>query len=347
MKPKVLSLLTSKRFEEVGVICPEALNLFFHPVIAEDEIILVCRGMDFLLVPAANCPITVRVLENIPSIRMIQSTGTGYDKVDVETAARLHIPVANSPGHNVTTVAEFTIASIIALQRQFVLADKETKAGHYSSVRERLFRSGLAEMRDARLGLLGFGMIGRKVAHLARSFGARVSYFDILRAPEAVENELDVAFRDRDEVLSSCHVLSLHLPLTEQTRGIIGSRAFGLMPRGSLLINSSRGELVDPEALAYALETEHLGGAAIDTLSPEPPPPSHPLLNLSSRARDRLLITPHIAGIGKGAMKRMLDAALENILRVASGEPPKNVVNGVTDARRTLPLDRNPPRQRS
>jgi phosphoglycerate dehydrogenase-like enzyme len=335
MKPRVLSLLSSERFEEAGVICPEALDLFFHTVLTEDEIISACRGVDFLLVPAANPPITVRVLENIPSIRMIQSSGTGYDKVDVESAARLHIPVANSPGHNVTTVAEFTVALVVALQRHFVLADKEIKAGHYSNVREHFFESGLVEVSDARLGLLGFGMIGRKVARLARSLGAKVSYFDVVRAPDAVEKELDVTFRPLDGLLSSCDILSLHLPLTKQTRGIIGSREFSLMPQGALFINTSRGELVDPMALAGALETGHLGGAAIDTLYPEPPPPSHPLLNLSSEVRDKLLLTPHIAGITKGALKRMLEAALENILRVASGEPPKNVVNGVADARRT------------
>jgi phosphoglycerate dehydrogenase-like enzyme len=335
MKPKVLSILPLRRFQEAGATLQEQLDVHFNEVLTEDEIISACCGMDFLLVPAPYPPITARVLENSPSIRMIQTSGAGYDKVDLQGAARLKIPVANSPGHNVTAVAEFTIALLIALQRHLVLADREIKTGHYSYVRERFFESGLVEVSDARLGLLGLGMIGRKVARLARFLGAKVSYFDILRAPEAVESDPDVTFRPLEELLSSCDVLSLHLPLTKQTRGIIGSREFSLMPQGSLFINTSRGELVDPEALAYALETEHLAGAAIDTLYPEPPPPSHPLLNLSSAARDRLLITPHIAGITKGALKRMFEAALENILRVASGEPPKNVVNGVTDARQT------------
>ena len=105
------------------------------------------------------------------------------------------------------------------------------------------------------------------------------------------------------------------------------------MPRGSFLINTARGELVDHRALAEALESNHLGGAAIDTISPEPPPPEHPLLNLSPLARDRLLITPHIAGTTRGAFKRMLENAIANILIVAAGAPPENIVNGISKVR--------------
>lgn len=117
-------------------------------------------------------------------------------------------------------------------------------------------------------------------------------------------------------------------------KGLIGRQELRMMRPGGLLINTSRGEVVDQVALAEALESGHLGGAAIDTVSPEPPPPDHPLLNLSPEARDRLLITPHIAGISRGALNRMLREALSNVFRVASGEAPKHVVNGVLEARK-------------
>jgi phosphoglycerate dehydrogenase-like enzyme len=318
-----------KRFEEAGVVLPEALDFRFDEVLTEKEIVSACQGADFLLTPAAYPELTSRIIENIPSVRMIQTAGTGYNRIDIQSAARLGIPVANSPGRNVTTVAEFTVALLIALQRHLVVSDREIKAGQYTRAREHFFKSGSREVSESRIGLIGFGEIGRKVAQLLLSLGASVIYYDMERASEGLENELGVAFKPLDELLASSDVISLHVSLTDRTRGMIGSREFRLMPAGSLFINTSRGEVVDQDALAEALEAGHLGGAALDTVYPEPLPPDDPLLRLSPLTRDRLLLTPHIAGMTRGAMHRMLTAALENILRAASGQPPEHVVNGV------------------
>ena len=333
MKPKVFCILPLRRFEEAGVVLPEALDFRFDELLTEKEIVSACQGVDFFLVPAAYPDITSRILESIPTVRMIQTTGTGYNRIDVRSAARLGIPVANSPGRNVTTVAEFTLALLIALQRRLVVSDREIKAGQYTRAREHFFTSGSREVAEARIGIIGFGRIGRKVAELALSLGASVNYYDVERAPERLENELGVAFKPLDELLAACDVISLHVPLTDRTKGMLSSREFRLMPKGALLINTSRGEAVDQNALAEAMESGHLGGAALDTAYPEPLPPDDPLLHLSPSARDRLLLTPHIAGITRGAMNRMLTGAVENILRAASGEPPQNVVNGVLKGR--------------
>ncbi len=333
MKPMVFSILPLKRFEEAGVVLPETLDFRFDEVLTEKEIISACQGMDFFLVPAAYPDITSRILENIPSVRMIQTTGTGYNRIDIQSAARLGIPVANSAGRNVTTVAEFTLALLIALQRHLVVSDREIKAGQYTWARERFFKSGSREVSETRIGIIGFGEIGRKVAQLALSLGASISYYDVERIPEGLESKLGVAFKPLDELLRSCEVISLHVPLTDRTRGMVGSREFRLMPSGALLINTSRGEVVDQKAMAEALEAGHLGGAALDTVHPEPLPPDAPLLQLSASARDRLLLTPHIAGMTRGAMRRMLTGAIENILRAASGQSPENVVNGIRNLR--------------
>jgi phosphoglycerate dehydrogenase-like enzyme len=333
MRPKIISLFPLQRFVEAGVSLPDQIEFHFGNATEEGPIISACQGMDFLLVPPAYPLISARVLDHIPSVRMIQTLGSGYDKVDVESAARMGIPVANSPGHNATTVAEFAIALIIALQRRIFLADREVKAGRYSEIREHFFKSGLMEVSETRLGLLGFGTIGRKVAELARILGARVSYYDIQRAPRYLEAEQGVTFKPLDLLLSQSDVLSLHLPLTNQNRELLGRRELKLMPRGALLINTARGELVSQEALAEVLEEGHLAGAAVDTVSPEPPPQDHPLLSLSPAAKDRLLMTPHIGGITRGALRRVFNASFENVLRVAAGDPPRNVVNGVPDVR--------------
>jgi phosphoglycerate dehydrogenase-like enzyme len=233
----------------------------------------------------------------------------------------------------VTTVAEFTLALLIALQRHLVVSDREIKAGHYTRAREHFFKSGSREVSEARIGIIGFGEIGRKVAQLALSLGASVSYYDVERTPEGLESKLGVAFKPLDELLRSCDVISLHVPLTDRTRGMVGSREFRLMPSGALLINTSRGEVVDQKAMAEALGAGHLGGAALDTVHPEPLPPDDPLLQLPASARDRLLLTPHIAGMTRGAMHRMLTGAIENILRAASGETPEHIVNGIQKVR--------------
>lgn len=333
MKPKVLSILPRMRFEDSGVSLPSELVFAFEDLREEEEIIEACWGVDFLLLPAAFPQITARILENIPSVRMIQSAGTGYDKVDVESAARQRIPVANSPGQNINTVAEMAVGMIIALQRNFLSADREIKAGNYGIIREKLFRSGLKEICDIQLGLVGLGAVGRKVAQIAGLLGATVSYYDPDRADPEIEKELSVVFTPFDELLRKSNVVSLHLPLSDRTRNLIGFRELKRMPAGSILVNTARGEIVDPEALAESLENGHLAGAAIDTVYPEPPPASHPLLNLSVEARDRLLITPHVAGTTRGAFKRMLTNALANIVSVAAGNDPNNVVNAVRQAR--------------
>jgi phosphoglycerate dehydrogenase-like enzyme len=333
MISKVTSFLPLKRLQEADIELPEGLDFRLVEASTEDQVVDLCRGADFLFLAVGYPQITRRVLENIPSVRMIQISGAGYDKVDVESAAGLGIPVANSGGENAMAVAEFTIALLVILQRHIVLADREMKAGNYSAVREQFFQSGLGEIRDTRLGLIGLGAIGREVAKLARVLEAQVSYFDARRPGHEIEAGLQIKYMPLQDLLRSSDVISLHVALTRQTKGLIGRQELRLMRPGSLLINTSRGEVVDQADLAEALENGHLEGAAIDTVSPEPPPSEHPLLNLSPRARDRLLITPHIAGITRGALNRMVREALANLVRVAAGDAPRHVVNGVPRAR--------------
>ena len=136
-----------------------------------------------------------------------------------------------------------------------------------------------------------------------------------------------------EELLQECDVISLHVPVLPDTINMIGARQLALMKQTALLINTSRGEVVDQEALAEALENGQIYGAAIDTLSPEPPPRGHPLLNLSTEAAARLILTPHIAGTTDEAFTRMLKWSVDNIQRVIDGLPPNNVVNGIQKAR--------------
>jgi phosphoglycerate dehydrogenase-like enzyme len=273
------------------------------------------------------------VIQNIDSVRFLQVFGAGYDKVDINAARDAGLPVANTPGQNATTVAEFTLGMIIALQRKILIGKREVEAGNHEIIHHQFVQSGLKEIRGARIGLLGVGAIGRNVARFANIMGAKISYYDIFRPDKNTEEELKLTFCSFKELLENSEILSLHLPLNDDTRRIISKDEFALMKPGTLLINTARGEIVDQLALAEALESGHLGGAAIDHFAPDPPPNDHPLLLLPQEAKNRLIVTPHIAGVTEGSFTRMLEEAVGNMQRVLAGENPKYVVNGISSAR--------------
>jgi phosphoglycerate dehydrogenase-like enzyme len=315
------------RFDASQVIVPEDWDIRFINPSTEKELILACKEADYLLVPASTPEINANVLRNITHIKLIQSVGAGFDRIDTQTAATLKIPVANVPGQNAKSVAEFTIGLMIALQRQILVADWEIKAGRYGEIRKILFKQGLNEIEDSKIGLVGLGSIGQHVARILHSLGASVSYYDGRRQLPETEAQLQVSYKSLAALLADSDIVSLHVPLNDTTRGLIGQRQLELMSPGSFLINTARGEIVNQTALAQMLETGRIGGAAIDVFTPEPPESENPLLNLSPAARARLIVTPHIAGVTVGAMRKMLQASLENIARVINGQPPVNIVN--------------------
>lgn len=334
--PVVVSLVPQKRFEDTNAGLPRGWEFRFLETYTEDDVIRSCRGADFLLAKSGySIKISSRIIESIPSVRLIQMDGVGHDTVDIEAAARHNLPVANNAGQNAGAVAELTISLIIAMQRYVLESDREIKAGNYNKIRARLIAGGLREMSGTRLGIIGFGNIGREVARMARVMGVITSYYDIRRAEKRIEEDLGATFKPMDLLLSESDVISMHVPLDDSTREMVGRSEFAAMRPGALFLNTARGEVVDQAALAEALESGHLGGAAMDTLCPEPPDPDHPLMKLSPPASNRVIITPHLAGVTVGAFRRMLVNALDNMARVSEGKAPKSadVVNGIFEAR--------------
>lgn len=323
----VVSAMPKWRFDASKVELPKDWDIRFINPSTEEELIRDCEDADCLLVPASNPEINANILKKIAHVKLIQSIGAGFDRIDAQTAAALNIPVANVPGKNAKSVAEFTVGLMIALQRQIFLADREIKAGRHKEIRKALFKQGLGEIEGSKIGLIGLGSIGRQVARILHVLGASVSYYSGgIKMPD-IEAELKLSNKPLEILLAENEIISLHVPLNDATRGLIGQRELELMPPGSFLINTARGEVVDQTALAKVLETGGIGGAAIDVFAPEPPEPDNPLLNLSTAARDRLLVTPHIAGVTVGAMRRMMQSSIENIARVINGQAPENVVN--------------------
>lgn len=325
----IVSAMPKWRFDAASVDLPPHWDCQFINPATDADLIAACRQADCLLVPASFPVINATMLRQLSHLKLIQTVGAGYDLIDSMAAAALGIPVANVPGANAKAVAEFTVGLIIALQRQLCIADRETKAGHYTAIRQTLLKTGLNEISGSVIGLVGLGAIGCQVARIMTFLGASVCCYSRSGRAAAQAAGLAITYKPLHELLAVSDIVSVHVPLTADTRGLIGRHELGLMPAGSLLVNTARGEVIDQQALAAMLETGHLGGAAVDVVAPEPPPPDHPLLALSPAARDRLLITPHIAGVTIGAFRAMLLQALENIGRVLAQERPQNVVNGV------------------
>lgn len=325
----IVSAMPKWRFDASQVALPAEWDIRFIDPSSDEELIVACREADCLLVPASTPAINANVLKKLTHIKLIQSAGAGFDRIDTPTAATLKIPVANVPGQNAKSVAEFTVGLMIALQRQIPLADREVKAGRYGEIRNKLFKQGLGEIEGSQIGLVGLGSIGQHVARMLTVFGASVSYYSGRRRSPETEAQLQVRYKSLAALLAENDIVSLHVPLDDTTRGLIGQRELELMSPGSLLINTARGEVVDQTALAHRLESGYLGGAAIDVFTPEPPGTENPLLNLSPAAQERLLVTPHMAGVTAVSMRKMLQASLENIAKAISGQRPTNIVNMV------------------
>jgi len=295
--------------EEAGV------TLLTGETLEEDGVIDLAREADAILCDGA--PITSRVLEALPRIRVVSEYGIGYDNIDVAAATRLGVWVANVPGFCTTDVATHTIAMALALVRNLVPFDRAVRAGIWGATSQGPMR------RTASLtfGVVGFGRIGQAVASRAIAIGFRVLAWSpsgaALRGPA-----LGVEAVGLPELLDRSDFVSLHVPVTPTTRGLIDRVAIARMKPGSRLINAGRGALVDEAALVDALASGHLGGAALDVFPREPIPSDSPLL-----MRQDVLLTPHAAFYSEESLVELQVSAMRNAIAVLDGSAPATPVN--------------------
>jgi D-3-phosphoglycerate dehydrogenase len=256
------------------------------------------------------------VMDAAPDLRVIAKHGAGVDSVDLAAAAARNIQVMIAGDANAPAVAEHTIGLILALGKDIAALSARTTAGHW----DRETYAG-REIAGRVLGLVGFGRIARRVAASAAALGMDV--IALPHRPGSVDPALAQEVASLAELLAQADIVSLHVPLTPATSGMIDAAALTAMKRGALLINTARGALVDEAALLDAIMNGHLGGAALDTLAQEPPPPDHPLLTAP-----RVIITPHIAASTGASLLRMGVVAARNIAAVLTGQPadPANLV---------------------
>lgn len=255
-------------------------------------------------------------LDRAGKLELVQFTGAGVDRVGDACAHRPEVAVANVPAANVREVAEYVLLATGTLLRGLALADREIRAGRYGEVRARLAPPAVRSVHSRTVGVVGLGQIGLAVARLLRAAGATVVYADPAPPDPQAAAELGLECLGLDDLLARCDVVTLHVPLLPATRGLLGESRLRAMPPGALLINASRGGVVDEEALARVLADGHLGGAAVDVYREEPPAADSPLLTLPPQAADRVLLTPHIAGVAYEAARSLYTQAWENVRRV-------------------------------
>lgn len=252
-------------------------------------------------------------IEAAPRLKVIARYGVGVDNVDLQAASERGVIVTNTPGANAFSVAELTIGLMLALARSIPHADRSTKSGRWPRLSGR-------SLAGKTIGLIGLGSVGREVARRLTPFDCTLMAFDPLVEPEQARS-LGVEWVNRGALLEEADILTLHCPLTPQTHDMVDSEFLTSMKTGALLINTARGELVDESALAEALASEQLGGAALDTLRQEPPAPDNPLLNF-----DQVIVTPHTGAHTDGAANAMGRLAVADCLAVLSGNEPEHPV---------------------
>jgi phosphoglycerate dehydrogenase-like enzyme len=323
--PDVLCLRPEADFTRVDAPAPASLRVRYR---APDDAALpqLMREADALIIPAVGPKLAPGLFE-ASSLKLVQVTGAGVDRLDRDALVRLGIPVANVAGGSNDAVAEYAVTAASLLLRRFGWADTEIKAGSYAAFRARMVADNLAGLAGLLVGLIGFGAIGLAVAQAFHRMGARIGYCDpALRDPQAGA-ALEAKPMSLDALLAAADIVSLHVPLVPDTKGLIGARELALMKPGAILIQASRGGVVDEAALAAALREGRLGGAAVDVYSAEPPTADNPLLALRGEAASRLLLTPHIAGVTRQSWTYLFRTAWENIERVLlRGEAPLNRV---------------------
>lgn len=284
-----------------------------------DEVVK--RSADAEIVLTNKTKITGDMIKALPKLKYIGELATGFDNVDVKTAGERGIPVCNVPGYSSSSVAQLTIALMLELIYKTGKRSEEVHGGAWTKSKDFCFgHIGLFELEGKILGLIGLGQIGATVAKIALAFGMKVIVS--VRNPDKYNIE-GVSFVSREECFKQADFISLHCPLTDDTRQMVNSTLIDIMKPSAYIINTARGALINEQDLADALNSNKIAGAALDVLSAEPPPANNPIFGAAN-----CIITPHIAWATKQARERLLNESIKNI-EAFLNDKLRNVVNKV------------------
>jgi phosphoglycerate dehydrogenase-like enzyme len=321
MTVDVVCLRPEADFERAGALPPASLRVAYR-LPEHADVAALLRTARALVIPAVGPKLPVALFEG-SSVKLVQVTGAGLDRLDLPLMKRLGISVANVPGGSNKAVAEYAVTAASILLRRISWADSEIRAGNYSAFRARMIADNLSGLDGSDVGIVGLGEIGLAVAGAFRVRGCRICYHDPAPRDPGASKALEAESVSLDELLKTADIVTLHVPLLPGTQGLIGARELALMKAGSVLIQASRGGVVDETAFAESLSSGHLGGAAVDVYSSEPPSTGNPLLSLQGDAARRVIFTPHIAGVTRQSTAFLCRSAWRNVERVLiANEPP-------------------------
>lgn len=264
--------------------------------------------------------ITPGIIEAGKKLRVVANIAVGFDNIDVRKATEKGIYVTNTPGVLTETTADLAWSLLMATARRISEADRYVRAGKWKIQWNLMFMAG-QDVYGKTLGILGLGRIGQAVARRSKGFNMRILYYDEKRTPE-LESELGVEYADMETVLRESDFITVHVPLTETTRNLIGEKQLNLMKKTAILVNTSRGPVVDEYALYKALKEERIAGAGLDVFKIEPIEMSNPLLTL-----DNIVLLPHIGSASVETRTKMAVVAVENAIATLKGKVPPNLVN--------------------
>lgn len=281
-----------------------------YPHLKEKDLLKIIPDIDAII--AGSDELTLKVIQAADKLKVISRYGTGMDSVDVEAATKKRVVVTYAPNYN--GVADLTVGLMLCLARRICESNTLVRARGWKRM------IGL-DLWQKTLGVIGAGRIGRAVIKRAKGFEMKVLAYDICK-DEKIAEELGFEYASLERLLKESDFVTIHVPLTDKTKGLIGEKEIRLMKSSAYLINAARGGIVDEEALYQALKEKRLAGAALDAHTQEPPSDESPLLRL-----DNVIVTPHIGGDSQETLKNMDLVAAENILRVLKGQEPLYALN--------------------
>jgi phosphoglycerate dehydrogenase-like enzyme len=290
-----------------------------HDVITPEQGVTDPRIEDTTFIVIRTTELPPALIARMPKLKAIVKHGAGVDNIPIPFASERGIMVCNTPGgNNSTAVAEGAVTLMLAVLRRVRAMDAVVRENRW----DERWKTRLGDLTEARVGLIGFGRIARFTAKICGAgFGAEIAACDPMLPPESIK-EAGAMPMDLPDLLAWADVISIHVPLTESTRGLIGARELARVHTGAVIVNTSRGGIIDEAALAEALKAGTIGGAGIDVFAAEPPPADHPLYAL-----DNVVLAPHVAGVTEASMKHMALHCAEVIETILRGERPATLLN--------------------
>ena len=290
---------------------PNGFHIRFLPEQTQEALIREATNVDYILA-RGRLKITREVLDQAVNLRMIQRSGVGLDALDLEAIREKGIPLYVNQGVNSESVAEHALLLILACLRKLPTINTNTKNGIWKKQEQGV---QTAELKGKTVGIIGMGSIARRLAELLKPFQVRILYYNRTQKEAAFEAEYNMQFVDMEELLACSDIVTIHCALTAETENLINSESIQRMKDGAILINTARGGIVDPIAVADALQNGKLSYAALDVHAEEPIPEDYPLNNV-----DNVILTPHIAGVTSDSFRTMIHDAFRNIVCFDRGD---------------------------